>query len=241
MTKFFDAIKVLIAANIIVYLIPVLMPDMEGFMFEKFALYFPKNEKFEYWQLVTNMFMHGGFTHLLFNMYALWAFGTPLENMWGKNKFLVFYFLSGIGAGVIYTLVNYYQFNSIYQEMVAAGASPADIQSVLETGRHSASAFSSFSNEKLLEFYRLFNTPAVGASGAIYGILVAFGITYPNAKLALIFFPVPIAAKYFIPALIDSICSRRDGILIFAEHCTFLGGALMDSAYVVLEVSKIAR
>lgn len=231
MTKFFDAIKVLIAANIILYVITFLMPGMETFMFEKFALYFPKNEKFSYWQLITNMFMHGGFTHLLFNMYALWAFGSPLEEMWGRNKFLVFYFVSGIGAGVIYTLVNYFQFNSIYQELINAGVSPAEILSLLETGKYGATSLSSFSETRLVEFYRLFNTPAVGASGAIYGILVAFGITYPNAKLALIFFPVPIAAKYFIPVLIGlDLFSGVTGFSIFGggiAHFAHIGGALI--------------
>lgn len=231
MTKFFDAIKVLIAANIILYVITFLMPGMETFMFEKFALYFPKNEKFSYWQLITNMFMHGGFTHLLFNMYALWAFGSPLEEMWGRNKFLVFYFVSGIGAGVIYTLVNYFQFNSIYQELINAGVSPAEILSLLETGKYGATSLSSFSETRLVEFYRLFNTPAVGASGAIYGILIAFGITYPNAKLALIFFPVPIAAKYFIPVLIGlDLFSGVTGFSIFGggiAHFAHIGGALI--------------
>ena len=231
MTKFFDAIKVLIAANIILYVITFLMPGMETFMFEKFALYFPKNEKFSFWQLITNMFMHGGFTHLLFNMYALWAFGSPLEEMWGRNKFLVFYFVSGIGAGVIYTLVNYFQFNTIYQELISAGVSPAEILSLLETGKYGTTALSSFSETRLVEFYRLFNTPAVGASGAIYGILVAFGITYPNAKLALIFFPVPIAAKYFIPVLIGlDLFSGVTGFSIFGggiAHFAHIGGALI--------------
>jgi membrane associated rhomboid family serine protease len=231
MTRFFDAIKVLIAANIILYVITFLMPGMETFMFEKFALYFPKNEKFSFWQLITNMFMHGGFTHLLFNMYALWAFGSPLEEMWGRNKFLVFYFVSGIGAGVIYTLVNYFQFNTIYQELISAGVSPAEILSLLETGKYGTTSLSSISETRLVDFYRLFNTPAVGASGAIYGILVAFGITYPNAKLALIFFPVPIAAKYFIPVLIGlDLFSGVTGFSIFGggiAHFAHIGGALI--------------
>lgn len=231
MTKFLDAIKVLIAANIILYAITFLMPDMEAFMFEKFALYFPKNEKFSFWQLVSNMFMHGGFTHLLFNMYALWAFGSPLEDLWGRNKFLVFYFVSGIGAGVVYTLVNYFQFDGIYQELISAGVSPSEILNLLETGKYGTPELSSFSETRLVEFYRLFNTPAVGASGAIYGILVAFGINYPNAKLALIFFPVPIAAKYFIPVLIGlDLFSGVTGFSIFGggiAHFAHIGGALI--------------
>src|SRR4051812_35918621 len=112
MNKALDAIKVLIGVNVIFYVITFFVPDMKDPMFEWLALYFPKNEHFGFWQFLTSMFMHGGFTHLLFNMYALWAFGTVLESMWGKNRFLLFYFLSGIGAGIIYTLVNYFRYQT---------------------------------------------------------------------------------------------------------------------------------
>lgn len=231
MTKSLDAIKVLIAANIVLYVITFLVPGMEAVMFERMALYFPGNEHFSYWQFVTNMFMHGGFTHLLFNMYALWAFGSPLEEMWGVNKFLLFYFVSGIGAGLIYTLVNYFQFNMIYQELTSAGITSAEITTLLETGKYGATALASFSEARLVEFYSLYNTPAVGASGAIYGVLVAFGISYPNAKLALIFLPVPIAAKYFIPLLIGlDLFSGVTGFSIFGggiAHFAHIGGALI--------------
>ena len=78
------------------------------------------------------MFMHGGFAHILFNMYALWAFGTPLEQMWGRNKFLFFYFSAGIGAGLIYTAVNYYQFNSTYQDLMQLGMNADSIQQIFK-------------------------------------------------------------------------------------------------------------
>ena len=98
------------------------------------ALYFPENENFGFWQYVTHMFMHGSFPHILFNMYGLWAFGTPLEQLWGRNKFIFFYFSAGIGAGLIYTLVNYYQFNGIYDQLMGFGLSSGDIQNILNTG-----------------------------------------------------------------------------------------------------------
>lgn len=226
-----DAIKLLLGANILFYVVTFLVPGMETTMVNTFALYFPKNQHFEFWQFVTNMFMHGGFAHILFNMYALWAFGTPLLQMWGGNKFLVFYFLSGIGAGLIYTLVNYYQFTSMYNEMIAVGISASDIQRILETGNYNAGNIEAFSEARLVDFYRLFNAPAVGASGAIYGILVAFGISYPNAKLALIFLPIPIAAKYFIPVLIAlDLFSGITGVSIFGggiAHFAHIGGAII--------------
>lgn len=231
MGKFTGAIKVLIIANIILYVITFFVPEMQIKMFEWLALYFPKHEHFRYWQFVTNMFMHGGFAHILFNMYALWAFGSPLEQMWGKNKFLVFYFLSGIGAGVIYTLVNYFRFNTMYNEFISLGVSPEDIQNLLETGKYNFADIATFPEERLEDFYRLFNTPVVGASGAIYGVLVAFGILFPNSKMALIFLPFPIAAKYFIPILIGlDLFSGVTGFSIFGggiAHFGHVGGAII--------------
>jgi len=226
----FNVIVGIIIANVILFALSAFEPGMNKVMFEMLALYYPKNEHFHYWQLVTNMFMHSGVAHILLNMYGLWAFGTPLLELWGGKRFLFFYFVAGIGAALIYTFVNYYQFNAIYDELLAAGISVADIQHFLRTGR-GAEALSVFPEEKLATFFHLFNTPAVGASGAIYGVLVAFGMTYPNAKLALIFFPVPIAAKFFIPALIGlDLFSGVTGMSIFGggvAHFAHIGGAII--------------
>lgn len=197
MERLTDAIKHLIIINVIVYVAPLLL-QMD--LTDMFALHYPKNENFGVWQYITHMFMHGSPMHLLFNMYGLWAFGTPLERMWGSKKFLFFYFSAGIGAAIIYSLVNYYQFNGFYEQLTALGLSSAEIQNILTTGSYNPN--NALSKTAMNEFYNLYHTPAVGASGAIYGVLVAFGIAYPNAKLALMFFPVPIAAKYFIPLMI---------------------------------------
>jgi membrane associated rhomboid family serine protease len=175
------------------------------------------------------MFMHGGFTHILFNMYALWAFGTPLEQIWGRNKFLFFYFSSGLGAGAIYTLVNYYQFNGVYDQLIAIGLSGSDVQHILSTGSYNSQILETISETDLSEFFATYHTPAVGASGAIYGILVAFGMMFPNAKLALIFFPVPIAAKYFIPLIIlgDLFFGMTSYSIGNVAHFAHIGGALI--------------
>jgi membrane associated rhomboid family serine protease len=151
--------------------------------------------------------------------------------MWGKGRFLFFYFVSGIGASIIYTLVNYYQFDTIYSELIASGISAGDIQHLLDTKNYNQQLFSAIPEEKLTTLYSLYHIPAVGASGAIYGVLVAFGILFPNAKLAIIFFPVPIAAKYFIPILIAlDLFSGVTGISIFGggvAHFAHVGGALI--------------
>ncbi|TYP98278.1 membrane associated rhomboid family serine protease [Tenacibaculum adriaticum] len=225
MGKLTDVIKHLIIINVIMFIIPQLLQmDLTNIL----ALHFPKNEHFGVWQYVTHIFMHGGFYHILFNMYGLWAFGSPLEQMWGKNKFLFFYFSAGIGAGIIYTLVNYYQFNGIYDQLIHLGVTPTEIQNILETGKYNE-AIITLSNKDMSQFYSLYHSPAVGASGAIYGILVAFGIAFPNAKLALIFFPVPIAAKYFIPLMIaaDLFFGVTKYSIGNVAHFAHIGGALI--------------
>lgn len=236
MNKSINAIKVLIAVNVVFFAI-TLLPDMASKMFNLLALFFPKNEHFRYWQFVTSIFMHGGYLHLFLNMYALWAFGTPLEEMWGKNKFLFFYFVAGIGANLIYVGVNYFQFNLLYNEFLSAGVSPEGIQSILKTCSNDPIAIESISTDQL-QLCNLFTIPAVGASGAIYGVLVAFGMAFPNAKLALIFLPIPIAAKYFIPVLISiDLFSGVTGFSIFGggiAHFAHVGGALVGFLLVLL-------
>jgi membrane associated rhomboid family serine protease len=192
------------------------------------ALYFPLNEQFHYWQFLTHMFMHGGIAHLLFNMYALWAFGTPLENSWKTPKFIFFYFATGIGAGILYSLANYYQFNNIYSEISALGYNVETIENMLDSGYAEQNLITQVGKERLIEFISIFNSPAVGASGAIYGILVAFAFTYPHAKLALIFFPIPIRAKYFVPVII--LVDLFFGITKYSvgnvAHFAHIGGAI---------------
>ncbi|CAM1344096.1 rhomboid family intramembrane serine protease [Tenacibaculum amylolyticum] len=219
MQRLTAAIKHLIIINVIMYFVPQLMGmDLTNI----FALHFPKNEHFGIWQYVTHMFMHGGPYHLLFNMYALWAFGTPLEQMWGRNKFIFFYFSAGIGAGLIYTLVNYYQFNSALNILLESGITKNEVFELLDPTKV-------YKDVNLQTVNALYNTPAVGASGAVYGVLVAFGMAFPNAKLALIFFPVPVAAKYFIPLIIfgDLFFGVTKYSIGNIAHFAHIGGALI--------------
>jgi membrane associated rhomboid family serine protease len=227
MNRLTDAIKHLIIINVIVFVAPQLLQlDFTNML----ALHFPKNENFGFWQYVTHLFMHGSFAHILFNMYGLWAFGTPLEQMWGKKKFLFFYFSAGLGAGVIYTLVNYYQFNGIFELFINAGLSDSEVLSILKSGStNDARVINAISQEQFNKITALYNTPAVGASGAVYGVLVAFGLYFKNAKLALIFFPVPIAAKYFIPVMIlgDLFFGMTKYSVGNIAHFAHIGGALI--------------
>ena len=231
MNKSIDAIKGLIIINVIFFLPSLVSPELKGMMRESLALFFPENDNFKVWQFISHMFMHGSFVHTLFNMYALWAFGTPLLQIWGQKRFLLFYFLCGLGAGIIYTSVNYIQFNSYFNEMVSQGISESAIYDLLQTGNYGENIQTTFDSEWLQEFYNLFWIPAVGASGAIYGVLVAFGIMFPNAKLALLFFPVPVAAKYFIPGmLLLDLFSGITGFSLFGggiAHFAHIGGAII--------------
>ncbi|WP_439131233.1 rhomboid family intramembrane serine protease [Polaribacter sp.] len=227
MNRLTDAIKHLIIINVIFFIAPQLLQlDFTNIL----ALHFPKNEHFGFWQYVTHIFMHDqkGIGHILFNMYGLWAFGTPLEQMWGKTKFLFFYFSAGIGAGLIYSFVNYYQFTSIYEQLINFGLTSTEIQNILNIGSYNDPRIL-ISTEKMIKFYSLYHTPAVGASGAVYGILVAFGLYFRDAKLMLIFFPVPIAAKYFIPIMIlgDLFFGMTKYSVGNVAHFAHIGGAII--------------
>ncbi len=227
MNNITDAIKHLIIINVILFVGPQFLKlDFSNLL----ALHFPKNEHFGIWQYITHMFMHGTFGHILFNMYGLWAFGSPLEKMWGKNKFIFFYFSAGIGAGLIYTLVNYYQFNGIYNLFVNAGLDQSEIITILERAKTTdIRVIEQITQEQFNRIIGLYNAKAVGASGAVYGVLVAFGMYFKDAKLALIFLPIPIAAKYFIPILIaiDVFFGMTDYSIGNIAHFAHIGGAII--------------
>lgn len=227
MGRLTDAVKHLLIINILFFVATSLYGEQ---MYQWFSLWFPKNENFEIWQIVSHMFMHGGFMHILFNMYALWAFGSPLERMWGRNKFFFFYFSAGLGAALIHTGVNYYYFNLGMEAIVNSGLDEATVMEIVSQGKYSPDWYKLAPESVIDNFLGAYNTPAVGASGAIYGILVAFGMSFPNSELFLIFLPVPIKAKYFIPVLVGlDLFSGLTGYPIFGSgiaHFAHVGGAL---------------
>ncbi len=230
MGKLTESIKHLIIINVILFIAPQLFKGID--LQNIFALHFPENPEFGFWQYLTHMFMHdqSSFMHILFNMYGLWAFGTPLEQTWGRNKFLFFYFSAGFGSAAIYTLVNYYQFQDIFDLFLNAGLNKNEVYSIINAGQTSdIRVIQNISQEQFNEITSLYNTRAVGASGAVYGILVAFGLSFPNEKLAMLFFPIPIAAKYFIPIMIFS--ALFFGITNYSgdniAHFAHIGGALI--------------
>jgi len=231
MIRITDTVKHLVIINVLFFIGTYVASKSGVDLMEYLALFFVKNELFKPWQFVTTMFMHANINHILFNMLALWMFGSALEQVWGKKKFLFFYFSAGIGASLIYIFANYLQFQNVYDNLIAGGLSSTDISAILETGSYNTSILKHVSQEALENFYGVFNSPAVGASGAIMGVLVAFGMLFPNSELMLIFFPVPVKAKYFIPVLIGlDIFSGLTGVSVFSPGNTaywaHIGGAL---------------
>ena len=157
------------------------------------GLHFIKSQAFQPYQVVTHLFMHGGLMHLFFNMFALWMFGRVLENVWGPKRFFIFYFVCGLGAAFLHLLVEGIQYESLTSKM-----SPDQINIVLQQGTDLWSQGKNYTDSMMGSLNQLLNVPTVGASGAIFGILLGFGMLFPNTELMLLFPPIPIKAKYFV-------------------------------------------
>lgn len=176
-------------------------------MFENFALFFPESPFFEWWQPVTYLFMHGDFIHLLFNMYTLFIFGSVLERVWGPKKFLLFFFVTGIGAALVHMGVQWLQYSSAVDAVMLNGPVVAA--------------------KEVSEINILLATPTVGASGAIFGILMGYAMLYPDSIMQLIFPPIALKAKWFVLIfavieLLLGMSSTGSGIAHFAH----LGGLI---------------
>lgn len=164
-------IKNLIILNGIMLVLTLLA---RGFMIETFALFSIESDFFRPYQLITHMFMHGDFLHLFFNMYSLWIFGSVLENVWGPHKFFLYYMVTGLGAAVLHSFVIEIELSSLMQE----------VQNGSYIAREKAAM--------------LINTPTVGASGAVFGVLLGYGMLFPNNVIQLIFPPIALKAKWFV-------------------------------------------
>jgi len=164
-------VKNLVILNGVMLLITFLTGD---FMYEKFALFYVESPLFKPYQLVTHMFMHGNFIHLFFNMYSLVIFGIALEHVWGSKKFFIYYMITGLGAAALHSLVLFLEVSSL--------------NTAYEAGNLMAS-------ESITNIMR---TPTVGASGAVFGVLLAYGMLFPNNVLQLIFPPIALKAKWFV-------------------------------------------
>jgi len=214
-------VKNLIIINAIMLLATYVL-QLRGFDLTKIlGLHYFASPDFRPYQLVTHMFMHGGIMHLVFNMFALWMFGRVLENVWGPKRFFIYYFATGLGAAVFYTFVNFIEF-----QYIASRMSPENVQMVMANGAEVLSSGRNYT-ELAGKLNLLLNVPTVGASGAVFGILLGFGMLFPNTELMLLFPPIPIKAKYFVLGygaieLFSGIANTGDNVAHFAH----LGGMI---------------
>jgi len=188
---------------------------------EYLGLHYFTSPMFRPHQLVTYMFMHGSFTHILFNMFALWMFGNTLENVWGPKRFLIYYMVTGIGAGLIQILVLYFRISSIESTL-----DPQMISYVQEKGYDLLMEGKNFADPAVGKLNLLINTTTIGASGAVFGILLAFGMMFPNS-LIYVYFAIPVKAKYFVMIygaieLFSGVSGTADNVAHFAH----LGGMI---------------
>ena len=192
--------KNLIFINIIMFLATLINQDM---MVSNFALFYPSSSFFRWWQIITHMFMHGGFWHLFFNMYSLLIFGSVVERMIGQKKFLIFFFVCGLGAVALHLGVEFLQAQSYISAM----------------GRGDSGAMALYSALK--------RTPTLGASGAIYGILIAYAMIFPESKMTLLFPPVTLSAKWMVVVFgCIELVTGVSGVASGVAHFAHLGGML---------------
>ena len=245
MNRITPVVKNLLIINGILFLATYMFGSQLNFNLTKLlALYYPGSQNFQPYQFVTYMFMHGGFAHIIFNMYALWLFGTAIESSWGGKRFFIYYFFTGVGAALLHVFVNYLTLDAIisafnnspsiglFKLFVRAHGNYFN-QNVYDfINQWSASPDNPVYAGKALRdmqwvYEKVINIPTVGASGAVFGILLAFGMMYPNAQLMLLIPPIPIKAKWLVigyGALEIILAFSRPGSNI--AHFAHLGGML---------------
>lgn len=217
---------------------------------QKLAFHYPTSEYFKPYQFITYMFMHGNLSHVFFNMFAVWMFGSAMENYWGSKKFLIYYMITGIGAAIVHTGYLYYEFSAIHASIeqfsikpTAAGyisliqehfkeyANDPKVHAFYESWKNFPASSNQFIGEAMNDFQTLIqfksNIPTVGASGAVFGLLLAYGMTFPNS-LIFIYFLFPLKAKYFVILyglleLVSGLMERPDDNV---AHFAHLGGML---------------
>lgn len=202
--------KNLLIVNVVAFLLTfVLGKDASGgyVLNELLGLHFFMASDFQVFQLITYMFMHGGFEHIIFNMFALWMFGCVVERVWGAKKFLFYYIACGVGAGLFQELAQFVQFYLMASDQIPAFG----IGDIWTVARNSSAVLNAWTT--------------VGASGAIYGILLAFGMIFPEERIFIFPLPVPIKAKYFVIGyaaieLFSAMMTSGDGV----AHVAHLGG-----------------
>jgi membrane associated rhomboid family serine protease len=233
-------VKNLMAINLILWLASIALPGLllrfglDFDLTDVLGMHYWASEKFKLSQLITYMFMHGGFNHIFFNMFALYMFGSTLENFWGPKKFLIYYLITGVGAGIVQQLfwsIEYQPVISALNQAISdnSGELLLSYQHVLDRFFR-LSDLTGFKAPDLIELKQIFmNLPVtVGASGSVFGLLLAFGWLFPDVRLMMLFIPVPIKARVFV--LIYGVAELFLGVARFSgdsvAHFAHLGGMI---------------
>lgn len=244
------AVKMLIIINVVMYFLAMFLDKRLGIDTANIlGLHLPQSIYWKPWQYVTHMFMHGSISHLFFNMFALFMFGRILESVWGSNRFLVYYFVCGLGAAALNSAVGWFEISNLHAQFEAFKNTPepgllADFVRN-QLGQQTASwvwaVVDGWTNnpdsaQYIQEGEKLFqqiielktNVPTIGASGAVFGILLAFGMLFPNTELYLMFIPIPIKAKYFVIGygLLEFFLGIQNSVGDNVAHFAHLGGML---------------
>jgi membrane associated rhomboid family serine protease len=217
-------VKNLLIINGLFFLATLVLKEQFGVdLEERLGLHYPSSSAFRPYQIITYMFMHGSFMHVFFNMFALWMFGNTLENLWGSKRFLTYYMITGIGAAVIQLLVTYLRLAPLYSQI----SSPEELNLIMTKGYDILQSGQNFINPVDGQINILINSATIGASGAVFGILLAFGMLFPNTMLY-IYFAIPIKAKWFV--ILYGAAELFSGIANSADdnvaHFAHLGGML---------------
>ena len=217
-----EVVKNLLIINGLFFLATITLDSMGFDMYLFFGLHQFQSPDFMPHQLITHLFMHGNFTHLFFNMFALWMFGKVLENVWGGKKFLIYYMITGLGAAAIHLGVSQYEIMSLQAQI-----SSNDLNTILNEGGNILAGGQNYTNPIMGKLNLLIHTPTVGASGAVFGVLLAFGMLFPNALLY-IYLAIPIKAKYFVVlyGLLELYAGISNNPADNVAHFAHLGGMI---------------
>lgn len=215
--------KNLLIINVLMYMGIVVAKSYGIDLSNYLGLHFFLAEDFNLIQIFTYMFMHGGLSHLFFNMFALWMFGRTLEYIWGPKRFLIFYLVCGIGAGLIQELAT-----TIHYYTQVANLPPEAVEVVIKDGANALHNYMNFTNPALAILNGTLNGVSIGASGCIFGILLGFGMLFPDEKMFVFPLPFPIKAKFFVMgyAVIELLLGLSNNPSDNVAHFAHLGGMI---------------
>lgn len=219
--------KNILIINVLVFLACQVMPES----FDKALTgYYFQSENFRSWQIVTHMFMHGNLMHIFFNMFGVYMFGSTLEHYWGPKRFLNYYLLCGLGAFGLHQFITYIEVQQLSSEL-----SGDLLRQVYLIGNEALMEGKNFTNPTAANLNIALNIGLVGASGCLFGLLLAYGMMFPNAELFLMFLPIPIKAKWFVLGYgaIELVMALRNAPGDNVAHFAHLGGMIFG--YIILK------